>query len=361
MTKDYYNTLGVEKGASKEEIKKAYKNLAKKYHPDLNKDSTASDKFKEINEAASVLGDDQKRAQYDQYGSDFSNMGGGQGGFDFSNMGGGFSDFGDIFDMFFGGRRKSRRGPTRGSDLRYDMEITLEEAAKGFKKELRIPKLVQCSDCKGTGAKKASDTITCPQCHGTGTVNRSQRTPFGMFQSTVACNKCNGEGKIIKNPCKSCDGTGVVKDTTKVKVQVPAGVDTGNKVRVSGEGEAGMKGGPSGDLYIVIHVKPHKIFQRDQNDIYTEVPLSFSQACLGDEILVPTLSGETKIKIPSGTQTNTVFRLKDKGIPSLRGYGTGDEHVKVIVQVPTKLSKKQKELLKEFDTGKKGFFGKLKK
>ncbi|MBT3406177.1 molecular chaperone DnaJ [Candidatus Woesearchaeota archaeon] len=371
MGNDYYKTLGLSKGASKEEIKKAYKRLAKKFHPDLNKEDDASDKFKEINEAAAVLGDDKKRAHYDQYGTaDFSGFQGGAGGFDFSDFSnfGGFSDFGDIFDMFFGGgRRRGAHGPQRGSDLRYDLEITLEEAASGVNKSLSLERETTCSTCDGKGAKSDSDIVTCDGCGGSGQVTRSQRTPFGVFQTASACPTCGGEGKKIVNPCSKCHGSGSVLNKTKLSVDIPAGVDAGSRLRLAGEGEAGKKGGPSGDLYAFLHVKPHKIFQRDGLDLYSDVPISFIQATLGDEIEVPTLDGKAKMKIPAGTQPGTMFRLKGLGIKSLRGFGVGDQKVRVDVKIPKSLSKTQKQLLRNYAKesaddiqANKGFFSKLK-
>lgn len=365
MTKDYYETLGVQKGATKEEIKKAYKTLAKKYHPDLNKgDDSAQEKFKEINEAASVLSDEKKRAHYDKFGS-AEGMGGfgGAGGFEgFSGMGEGFG-FEDIFESFFGGGfggGSRRRGPQRGSDLRFDIEVTLEEAAFGAEKTVVIPKLDTCSHCKGKGAESESDIKTCGTCHGRGVMQETKRTPFGLFQQTVSCKNCRGVGEEISNPCNVCDGEGRARANKKVKIDIPKGVEEGTKLRLSGEGEAGQRGAAHGDLYVVMHMKDHKVFTRDENDVLLEVPISFSQACLGAEIEVPTLEGKATLKIPQGTQPGTTFRMKAKGIPYLRGYGTGSQMVTVQVEVPKKLSKEQKELLKKFDKGtkkKKGLFG----
>ncbi len=370
MGKDYYEILGVEKTATKEEIKKAYKKLAKKYHPDINKEKGAADKFKEINEAAAVLGDDQKREQYDRYGKTADQFQGGFQGFDFSDifsgMGGGGSsfDFDSIFDSFFGGGfsgRKRRRGPRRGADLRYDIEITLEEAAEGTNKDIVIPRLERCDKCDGSGAENPSDIETCPDCNGRGVVQRTQRTPFGLFSTTTSCQKCRGQGKYIKNECKVCDGTGVVRKTRKIKVKIPAGSETGTNLRVTGEGEAGEKGAPTGDLYVIIHVKEDDKFERHGDDIYTKVELPFTIAALGGEIEVPTLKGKAKLKIPPGTQSNTVFRMRGKGIPHLHGSGIGDEHVEVIISVPKRLTKKQKDLLVEFEkeSSKKGFFKRI--
>ncbi len=366
MAKDYYEILGVSKDASKEDIKRAYKRLAKKYHPDISKEDGAAEKFKEVSEAAAVLGDDQKRANYDQFGTaDMSGGFGGQGGagFDFSDfMSGGSFDMGDIFDQFFGGGQRRRSRQKRGHDLRYDLEITLEEAAEGDKKHIVIPRMATCTKCDGSGAQSASDIKTCDTCNGSGVEKTTRRTPFGIFQQSTTCSRCRGEGKTIKNPCPVCDGEGRIQKNQKIEIEIPAGVETGTKLRVKGEGEAGYKGAPSGDLYVVIHVQEHDTFERDGNDIYISIPISFAQACLGDEIEVPTLKGTAKLKIPAGTQTDTLFRMKNKGIPSLHGYGKGSEFVKVIVQTPEKLTKKQKELIKQFDKDiktKKSFFKRI--
>ncbi len=362
-TKDYYKILGVEKNATKEEIKRAYKNLAKKYHPDLNKDPGAADKFKEINGAAAVLADDEKRSQYDQYGAT-ADVGKGFEGFDFSDFmssGAGF-DFDDIFESFFGGgsfRSTRRRGPSRGNDLRYDLEITLEEAAAGATKQIIVQRLEQCAKCHGSGAESSSDIVNCPDCNGSGVQRRTQRTPFGLFSTTATCGKCRGQGKYIKNECTACDGTGVVKNTRKLEIKVPAGAEEETNLRVAGEGEAGGKGAASGDLYIIIHVREHSVFERHDDDIYVKVHIPFTIAALGGEVEVPTLSGKANLKIPAGTQSSTIFRMKGKGIPYLHGHGQGNENVEVIVEVPDKLTKRQKELLQEFEKenkDKKGFF-----
>ena len=364
MAKDYYEILGVDKNATKEEVKKAYKRLAKKYHPDLNKSQDAADKFKEINEAASVLGDDSKRQQYDQFGTaDFSGFQGGAGGFDFSDFASFGFDFEDIFESFFGGSRRRRRGPARGSDLRYDIEIALEDAAFGTEKTIIIPKFERCKKCEGKGAVSDKDIQECPECQGSGYVKTTRRMAFAMFSTTSPCRECGGDGKIIKKACPECKGSGRVEIKKKVKVKIPAGIEDGDKIRVAGEGEAGQRGGPQGDLYVVIHVSPHEIFERDGDDIHIDVPLNIIQATLGDEIEVPTLEGSIKMKIPEGTQSETVFRLRGKGIPRLHGYGKGDEKVKIVVEIPTKLTKKQKQLLKEFGKDlktKKSFLGKIK-
>ncbi|MBU90567.1 molecular chaperone DnaJ [Candidatus Woesearchaeota archaeon] len=366
MTKDYYKILGVEKNSTKEEIKKAYKKLAKKYHPDLNKEKDAAEKFKEINEAAAVLADDEKRTQYDQYGTTADQFKGFE-GFDFSDFmsdtGRGF-DFDSIFEGFFGGRSpfRQRRGPRRGADLRYDLEITLNEAAAGVTKHIVVPRLEQCTKCHGSGAESESDIINCPDCNGSGMQKRTQRTPFGLFSTTTTCGKCRGQGKYIKEECAVCDGTGVVKKTRKLEIKVPAGAEEGTNLRVVKEGEAGEKGAEPGDLYVIIYVKEHDIFERHGDDIYVKIPVPFAVAALGGEIEVPTLDEKAKLKIPAGTQNNTIFRMKGKGIPYLHGNGTGNENVEVVIEVPEKLSKKQKELLKEFEKEskkKKGFFSRI--
>ncbi len=358
--KDYYKILGVEKNASKEEIKTAYKKLAKKYHPDLNKEPNSAEKFKEINEAASVLADDQKREQFDKYGtageqfsgSDFRDFNAGDFGFNFD----------DIFESFFGGgfsgSRPSSRGRRRSADLRYDIEITLEEAAFGATREIEIARLERCPECKGTGAESPSDIITCPECNGAGAVRRTQRTPFGLFQTTTTCRKCSGSGKSIENECRKCDGTGIVRKTRKLEIKIPEGAEHGTNLRIRGEGNS--DGENSGDLYVVLHQKEHEILERHGNDIYIKIPIPFASAALGGEIEVPTLKGTAVLKIPAGTQSNTIFKMKDKGIPYLHGDGIGSEKVEVVIDVPEKLSKKQKELLEEFEkeNKKKGLFWK---
>jgi molecular chaperone DnaJ len=378
MAKDYYKILGVEKNASRDEVKKAYKRLAKKYHPDINKELGAAEKFKEINEAAAVLGDEQKREMYDRYGTaDFQGAGGpGTGaGFDFSgfDFGGGDFDFGDLFESLFAGgspfgfRSSRSRGPRRGADLRFDMEIELEDAVHGAAKHISIPRYETCDKCDGTGAASKDSIKTCPVCHGTGTVTRTQRTPFGMFQSTSVCRECRGEGKTIDEPCTDCDGSGRVEQERKIKVDIPAGVESGTTLRLSGQGEAGEKGARQGDLYVVIHVRPHRIFERKGNDVYVEVPISFVTAVIGDAIEVPTVEGKAKLHIPAGTQSNTLFKMKGKGVPYINGAGTGDEYVKVVMHTPDDVNSKQKELLMQFAksmgdkiTPQKGFLDKVK-
>lgn len=365
MAKDYYELLGLNKDASRDEIKRAYKKLAKKYHPDINKEDGAADQFKEINEAATVLGDDQKRAQYDRFGTaDFGPGGFHQGGgFDFSG------DFGDLFESLFGSGlgRRQRRGPRRGSDLRYDLEIELEDAVKGITKHIIIPRYETCPNCKGTGADSEDAIITCPDCRGTGMVSRTQRTPFGMFQTTTTCRRCRGEGKTITNPCTTCDGAGRVEVERKLKVDVPPGVENGTTLRLGGQGEAGEKGARQGDLYVVVHMRPHKIFERRGNDLFIEVPLSFVTAVGGGSIEVPTILGKARLKIPAGTQSNTLFKMRDKGVPYLNSSSEGDQYVKTVVYTPESLNAKQKKALKDFAKAigekiepQKGFFEKVK-
>jgi molecular chaperone DnaJ len=350
--RDYYEILGVSKNATKEEIKKAYRKLSKKYHPDVNKEPDAAEKFKEIKEAYEVLSDDQKRAHYDQFGHADPNQGFGgfrSDDFDF----GGFSSFGgfeDIFNTFFGGgRRRNPNAPRAGADLQYTMTLTFEEAAFGKETDIEIPSEETCNTCHGTGAKPGTKPETCPHCHGAGQISTEQSTPFGRIVNRRTCPYCGGTGQYIKEKCTTCGGTGRVKRRKKIHVKIPAGIDDGQQLRVAGQGEPGINGGPPGDLYIVFHVEPHEFFERDGDDIYCEVPLTFAQAALGDEIEVPTLHGKVKLKIPAGTQTGTRFRLKGKGVPNVRGYGYGDQHVIVRVVTPTKLTEKQKQLLREFD------------
>lgn len=345
--RDYYEVLGIDRNASEEEIKKAYRKLARQYHPDVNKAADAADKFKEAKEAYEVLSDSQKRATYDQFGHVDPNQGmGGFGGGGFGDMGG----FGDIFDMFFGGgaSRRNPNAPQRGSDLQYTMTIEFKEAVFGKETEITIPRTEECSHCHGSGAKPGTRPETCATCRGTGQQEVVQNTAFGRIVNRRVCSSCHGQGQIIRDKCGECHGTGKVKRERKINVKIPAGVDDGAQLRISGEGESGLRGGPPGDLYVVLRVKPHDFFEREGDDIYCEVPLTFGQAALGDEIEIPTLTEKVKLKIPAGTQTNTYFRLKGKGVPRLRGYGQGDQHVKVVVVTPTNLTEEQKELLRQF-------------
>jgi molecular chaperone DnaJ len=344
--RDYYEVLGLGKDASTEEIKKAYRKLARQYHPDVNKAPDASDKFKETKEAYDVLSDEQKKATYDRYGHVDPNQGMG-GGFDGADMGG----FGDIFDMFFGGgggQRRNPNAPQRGSDLQYTMTIEFKEAVFGKELDIEIPRTETCDRCHGSGAKQGTKPETCSVCKGSGQQEVVQNTAFGRIVNRRICSACNGQGKIIKEKCGGCHGAGKVKKQRKIHVTIPAGVDDGAQLRISGEGEAGARGGPAGDLYVVIRVKSHEFFQRENDDIYCEVPLTFTQAALGDEIEIPTLTEKVKLKIPAGTQTSTYFRLKGKGVPRLRGYGQGDQHVKVVVMTPTTLNDEQKQYLRDF-------------
>ena len=356
--RDYYEVLGVSKTATQDELKKAYRKLARKYHPDLNKDNAeAAEKFKECNEAYSVLSDEQKRAQYDQFGhAAFENGGmGGGGGFGGAGGFGGFGGSGmeDIFDMFFGGQggrggSRAKAGPQRGADLRFDLEISFEEAAFGIEKEINLYRDEVCDHCHGEGAEPGSKVETCPECNGSGYVRFTQNTMFGQMVNERPCSRCKGEGKIISEPCRECHGKGTVKRNKKLKVKIPAGVDNGSRLRVSGEGEAGAKGGPSGDLYVYLYVKPHKFFERDGTTVLCEVPINIVQATLGADIKVPTLDGQVTMKVPEGTQPGKVMRIKGKGIPSLRNSSRGDQLVRIKVVVPTKLSDKQKDALRKF-------------
>ena len=352
--KDYYEILGVSRDAEQKEIKRAYRKLAKKYHPDRNKDNPeAADKFKEISEAYEILNNPDKRTRYDQFGHSGIN----EDDFNFDDFArGGFGGLDDIFDMFFGGGMSGMggmgmgrsQGPQRGSDLQYRMEIGFEEAAFGAKKEITIPRMETCSNCNGTGAKPGTEVKTCPRCNGAGRVRISQQTPFGQFMQTKICDRCNGTGEVISTPCPECDGKGRIRRHRNLTVNIPAGVDNGTRLRMANEGEAGERGASGGDLYIIIRVKPHKIFERKGDDIYCEVPINFVQATIGDEIEVPTLDGKVKFKIPEGTQPGTTFRLKNKGIAHLNSYGRGDEYIKAKVAIPKKLNKEQKELLMKF-------------
>ncbi|GAW93450.1 molecular chaperone DnaJ [Calderihabitans maritimus] len=360
--RDYYEVLGVSRNASQEEIKKAYRRLARKYHPDVNPgDKEAEAKFKEVKEAYEVLSDPEKRARYDQFGHAGTEGGangfGGFGGFEGFGGGADFGGFDDIFDMFFGrgfGTRSRRKAPQKGADLEVEMEISFEEAAFGTEKDVEVPRRETCPACHGSGAEPGTTPLRCKACNGTGQIRVSQQTPFGHFESIRTCHQCHGQGTVITTPCRRCGGEGQIRRTRKIQVKIPPGVDTGNRLRVAGEGEAGVYGGPPGDLYVYIKVKPHEIFTRDGYDIYCEVPISFAQAALGDEIEVPTLNGKAKLKIPEGTQSGTTFRLKGRGIPYVRGGGRGDQHVKVQVVTPVNLTEKQKELLRQLEASLSG-------
>lgn len=374
--RDYYEVLGLSKGATDEEIKKAYRKLAKQYHPDLNPgDKSAEAKFKEINEAYETLSDKEKKSRYDQFGHagvdpNFGAGGaGGFGGFD-GAAGFDFGDIGDIFSDIFGfGGSTRRNGPVRGSDIHLHLSITFEESAKGCKKVIESSRVQSCTACEGTGAKKGTRAEECSYCHGTGTIKVSQRTPIGMVSTSRSCDHCGGTGKIIKTPCPECHGVGLVRRPRKLEVDIPAGINDGQVITLRNQGDFGRNGGPAGDLDISISVRPHPIFTRINNDVWCEVPLTFTQAALGCEITVPTLDGKVSYTVPAGTQPGESFRLRGKGIPHLNRYGKGDQYVKVNIEVPKNLSEKQKELLREFDNttsdGKnyekrKNFFKKLK-
>ncbi len=357
--RDYYEVLGIDKNANDDEIKRAYRKLAKKYHPDLNQgDKQAEAMFKEVNEAYKVLSNPETRARYDRFGhagAEQNGFGGGFGGFE------GFDEtgFGDIFDMFFGGTgftgsRRRRNGPRKGADIRYDLDITFEEAAFGTKKTMKISKMDICGNCNGTGAKSGTEIEVCPKCDGTGEYQQVQSTPFGRFVNIKTCDKCHGAGKIIKEPCGKCHGKGKVRATKKISINIPAGIDSGQAITIREQGEPGEHGGPPGDLYVYINVKPHNLFERQGNDVYCEIPITFAQAALGTELEIPTLDGKIKFKIPEGTQTGTTFKIKNKGIPSLRGYGRGDQFINVKISVPKKLNHEQKELLKKFEEATSG-------
>ena len=367
--RDYYDVLGVSKSATKEEIRKAYRTLSKKFHPDLNKEADAETKFKEATEAFEILSDETKRAEYDQYGHN----GPGQGFGGFGGGGGGADGFGfeDIFSTFFGGsgRRRDPNAPQKGTDLQYTMTVEFMDAVFGKETEIEIPREEECDTCDGTGAKKGTSVKTCMECNGSGEVSFAQNTPFGQVVNRRTCNTCQGTGKIIPEKCETCHGKGRVTKNKVIKVSIPAGVDQGQRLRVGGQGEAGINGGPPGDLYIVFNVRPHKRFIRQDDDIILELSLTFPQASLGDELEVPTVHGKVKLKIPAGTQNGTTFRLRGKGVPNVHGHGTGDQHVVVKVLTPKKMTERQKELLREFasiegetpDEYSSSFFDKIKR
>ncbi len=362
--RDYYEVLGVSRDASTEAIKKAYRKLALKHHPDRNPgDKDAENRFKEASEAYQVLSDPERRAQYDRFGHAAFEQGAGPGGFDFAAAG--FEDiFSDIFGDFFGTGRRSRTRARRGEDLRYDLEVGFEEAVFGAEKTIEVPRLMTCAACRGLGTKDGVPRETCRTCRGSGQVRYQQ----GLFSIAETCGQCHGQGTIVRDPCRSCGGSGVAQTQRRLSVRIPPGVETGSRLKLRGEGEAGRNGGPPGDLYIVVHVREHPLFTRQGNDIVCELPISFTQAALGADIDVPTVHGKVRMTIPPGTQSGNVFRLKGKGAPDVRGYGQGDALVRVIVETPRKLSVRQRELLEEFAriSGEevhplsKGFFDKVK-
>ena len=371
---DYYEVLGIQKGASADDIKRAYRQMAKKYHPDMNPDNKeAEQKFKEVNEAYEVLSDPDKKAKYDQYGhaafEQGGGFGGGFGGFD------GF-DMGDIFSSFFGGgfgggsRSQSRANrPIDGEDIGVRVILSFEEAVFGCKKEVNFARVEKCKDCSGSGAKKGTSAETCSKCQGRGTVTVQQRTPFGVMQSSSACPDCHGTGKIIKTPCENCRGKGYVKVTKTLDVTIPAGIDDGQRIALSGQGSTGRNGGRSGDLIIQVAVRPHAIFERDGNDLYCEVPITFAEAALGATIKIPTLEGQIDYTIPEGTQTGTEFTIKQKGVTSVNSRTKGNLYATVVVETPKGLNEEQKKLLRQFGdalgeknfTKKSSFFSKFKK
>lgn len=362
--RDYYEVLGIETSCSAEEIKKAYRKAAVRYHPDKNPgDKASEEKFKEATEAYQVLGDPENRAKYDRFGHAAFAQGGGMGGFDFAAAG--FEDiFSDIFgDFFGGGGRRGRTRARRGEDLRYDLEIDFETGVFGGEHVLQLPRLASCDACQGLGTKNGAPRQQCTACRGSGQVRFQQ----GLFSIAKTCGQCHGQGSTVREACPTCAGGGVVRNQQTLNVRIPAGVDNGSRLKLRGEGEAGQKGGPAGDLYVVLRVRDHALFTREGNDIVCDVPISFTQAALGTEIDVPTLHGKVKMKIPPGTQSGSVFRLKNKGVPDVRGYGQGDHMVRAILETPKKLTAKQREMLEEFArmSGEevhpisKGFFDKV--
>ena len=379
--RDYYEVLGLKKGASEDEIKKAFKSMARKYHPDLHPDDKeAAEKFKEINEAYEVLSDSEKRARYDQFGHAGvdPNYGGGAGAGGFGGFGG-FGDVGDIFDSIFGGgfggfgggrsTASSANAPPRGGDVKANGTIDFMEASKGAKKKMRVTHMVKCDQCSGTGADANTKTSSCTECHGQGSVRVNQRTPFGVISTTKVCPRCGGKGKIVTNPCSKCRGSGRQRVTTDIELKIPAGIDNGQILRVSGQGDAGLNGGPNGDLNVSVTVRPHELFTRSGNDIFCEIPISYAQAVLGDKVTVPTIKGKVEYEIPEGTQSGTKFRLRGEGVKYLGRESYGDQYVTVVVEVPKRLTKQQKELLKKFDdcleeknqAKRQNFFEKLKR
>lgn len=362
VKRDYYEVLGLARTASLEEIKKSYRRLAREYHPDVNKTGDAEERFKEIAEAYSVLSDTEKRSRYDRFGQD----GLSGGGADFSGFGP--VDMGDLLNQFFGGaaRPGTRSGAERGSDLRYDLQITLEEAASGVEKTIEVPRLRMCASCEGSGASPGTSAETCPVCRGTGQLRHTQQTILGSFASVSPCTHCGATGRIVRDPCATCGGEGRVMSEEEVVVRIPAGIEDSTRIQLRGEGESGLRGGPTGDLYVYVFVKEHERFERRGRELYTEMPISFAQAALGDRVPVQTLFGEDELHIPAGTQTGTPFRVPGAGMPGLHNRGRGDLHVITRVVTPNNLSDAQKELLRQFAESEapreedKGFFERLK-
>ena len=371
--RDYYEVLGVTKGASEDEIKKAYKKMARKYHPDLNPgDKEAEEKFKEVNEAYEVLSDPDKKARYDQYGHagvdpNFGAGAGFDGNFD-------FGDLGDIFGSFFGGgfgggRRTNPNAPQRGESIRMSLAISFEEAAFGCEKAVTVERMEQCETCRGNGCAPGTTPEVCPDCRGTGQVQVRRQTPMGVFATSAPCSKCGGKGQIIHQPCKDCHGSGTVRRRKTIQATIPAGIDNGQTISIRGQGNAGKNGGPAGDLLITITVRPHELFRREGTSVLCEAPITFTQAVLGAELEIPTIDGKVKYTLPEGTQSGTTFRLKGKGIPSINGRGRGDQYVTVYIETPRNLNKEQKEALKKFAESvgesnyeeRKKFFKKFKK
>lgn len=376
--RDYYEVLGLQKGASEEEIKKAFKAMARKYHPDLHPgDKEAETKFKEVNEAYGVLSDADKRARYDQFGHagvdpNFAGAGGADGF-------GGFGDMGDIFESIFGGfggfssggrsAASNANAPRRGGDIHTDVRISFMEACQGVKKTISFAHMDACPQCHGTGADSNTKKQTCPECNGRGSVKTNQRTPFGVISSTRPCSRCGGRGEIVTNPCSKCKGSGRIRNTANLELNIPAGINDSETIRISGKGDAGLNGGPAGDVYVTVQMQSHTLFERDGSDIYCDIPITYAQAVLGAEITVPTIDGDVKYEIPEGTQSGTKFRLRGKGVKMLRRDARGDQYVTVTVEVPKKLTKKQKDLLKDFDDSlddknhskRENFFDKLSK
>ena len=351
--RDYYEVLGISKGASEDEIKKAYKKMARKYHPDLNPgDKEAEEKFKEVNEAYEVLSDPDKKARYDQYGHagvdpNFGAGAGFDGNFD-------FGDLGDIFGSFFGGggfgggRRTNPNAPQRGESIRMSLAISFEEAAFGCEKAVTVERTEQCDTCHGNGCAPGTTPEVCPDCHGTGTVQVRRQTPMGVFATSSPCTRCGGKGRIIHQPCKDCHGTGAIRKRKTIQASIPAGIDNGQTISIRGQGNAGINGGPAGDLLITITVRPHEIFRREGTSVLCEAPITYAQAVLGAELEIPTIDGKVKYDLPEGTQSGTTFRLKGKGIPSINGRGRGDQYVTVYIETPRNLNKEQKDALKKF-------------